>query len=99
MPAYVIVEIEVHDAVRYEDYKQTAAAAVAAHGGRYLARGGRTELLEGDRQPARTVILEFPSFEQARAWWSATDYAPAKALRQATATSRMVLVDGQAAAG
>ena len=94
MKAYVLAEIEVEDPERYEKYKALAPPAIAAHGGRYLARGGRTELLEGDRAPKRTVILEFPTVEQAKAWWASIDYADAKALRQASARTHMLIVEG-----
>jgi uncharacterized protein (DUF1330 family) len=94
MPAYVIVDIEVHDPVRYEEYKRLAAPTVAAHGGRYVVRGGPAEVLEGGRTPHRVVVLEFASLEQARAWWGSDDYAPAKALRQACAGTEMILVAG-----
>ncbi|MDX1604583.1 MAG: DUF1330 domain-containing protein [Candidatus Competibacterales bacterium] len=94
MPAYVLVEIDVHDTERYETYKQLAPAAIEAYGGRYLARGGRCELLEGDRPPARLVILEFPDLETAGRWLESPEYREARALRHATATTRMVAVEG-----
>lgn len=94
MAAYVIVDIEVLDPVRYEDYKKLAAPAVAACGGKYLVRGGATETLEGEWVPRRLVILEFESVEQARAWWASPEYSEAKSLRQQTATTNMILVEG-----
>jgi uncharacterized protein (DUF1330 family) len=94
MAAYVIVEIEVTDPVRYEDYKKLAEASVAAFGGRYVVRGGAVDTLEGDWHPARFVMLEFPSAERAREWWSSELYRPGKELRQSTARSRMILVRG-----
>lgn len=94
MAAYVIVNIEVTDPVQYETYKRMAARTVAAHGGRYLVRGGTVEQLEGTWVPRRVVILEFPSMVQARTWWSSEDYRPARELRQVAATTQMVLVDG-----
>jgi uncharacterized protein (DUF1330 family) len=94
MPAYVVVEISVHDAETYERYKQLAPPSIAAHGGRYLVRGGTTEALEGSWHPPRFVILEFPTVQQARAWWASPEYAPAKALRQASAQTEMILVEG-----
>lgn len=94
MPAYVVVEIAVHDAHTYERYKQLAPPSIAAYGGRYIVRGGATETLEGEWSPPRFVILEFPSVERARAWWSSPEYAAAKALRHASARSRMLLVEG-----
>lgn len=94
MPAYVVVQIDVHDPVTYERYKTLAADSVAAYGGRYIVRGGKTETLEGDWDPKRFVILEFPDAAGARAWWSSAEYAEGKALRQAAATSQMLLVEG-----
>jgi uncharacterized protein (DUF1330 family) len=92
--AYVIVDIEVVDPVRYEEYKKLAAPTVAAYGGRYLVRGGPTETLEGDWAAKRLVVLEFESVEQAKAWWSSPEYAPAKALRQQTANTQMIVAEG-----
>jgi uncharacterized protein (DUF1330 family) len=94
MTAYVIVDIRVHDPVRYEAYKQMAAPTVTAHGGKYIARGGRVQTLEGEWAPTRLVILEFPNAEQARVWLDSDDYAPARALRHATARTQMIVVDG-----
>jgi uncharacterized protein (DUF1330 family) len=94
VPAYVIVQITIHDAAAYERYKVAAAAAVAAYGGRYLVRGGRTELLEGSWEPSRLVVLEFPDAARAREWWSSTDYSPAREIRQASADTEMLLVEG-----
>lgn len=94
MPAYVVVEIEVEDAERYERYKALAPPSIAAYGGRYLVRGGATETLEGAWTPRRLVILAFPSAERARAWWASPEYAEAKALRQACAGTEMILVEG-----
>ncbi len=94
MSAYIVVEINVKDAQTYERYKQLAPPSIAAYGGRYLVRGGKTETLEGEWHPARLVLLEFPSAEQARAWWNSPEYAEAKALRQASAATEMILVEG-----
>ncbi len=94
MAAYVIVEIEVTDPEGYEEYKTPAAATVVASGGRYLVRGGKTEVLEGDWQPRRVVVLEFDSAEQARAWYHSEEYHPLKQIRQRTTNSRMILVEG-----
>jgi uncharacterized protein (DUF1330 family) len=94
MPAYIVVEVEVEDPVRYEDYKKMVPPSLAAFGGRFLVRGGKVEKLEGDWEPKRLVIAEFPSVEQAKAWWSSAEYAEAKALRQATAKTQMIVVEG-----
>lgn len=94
MSAYVIVNIDVKDPVRYEDYKRQAAPTVAAFGGRYVVRGGPAEVLEGAWVPKRVVVLEFPSAARAREWLNSAAYAPARKLRQATADSEMILVQG-----
>ena len=94
MPAYIVVEVEVEDPVRYEDYKKMVPPSLSAYGGRFLVRGGKVENLEGDWSPKRFVMLEFPSVEQAKAWWDSPEYADAKALRQATARTQMIVVEG-----
>jgi uncharacterized protein (DUF1330 family) len=94
MSAYVIVDIDVTDPAGYEEYKKLAPAAVALYGGKYAARGGKTESLEGDWTPNRLVILEFSSVEQAKAWLNSTEYAPARALRHKYAHSKMVVIEG-----
>ncbi len=94
MSAYVIVDIEVTDPVGYEEYKRLAAPTVAQYGGKYLARGGATEVLEGEWQPKRLVILEFENMERAKAWVNSTEYQPARELRHRYARSNMVVVAG-----
>ncbi len=94
MSAFVIVDVKVTDPVRYEDYKHLAAPTVAEFGGRYVVRGGAAEVLEGDSSPGRVVVLEFPTAERAKDWWSSDSYAEAKAIRYASATSTMILVEG-----
>lgn len=94
MSAYVAVQIDVHDADTYERYKELAPPSIAAYGGRYLARGGATTVLEGSWNPARFVILEFSSVEQAQRWWDSPEYAEAKAMRQSSAHTEMLLVAG-----
>ena len=96
MPAYVVVQITVEDPVRYAEYRRIAPPSIAAHGGRYIVRGGACEILEGSWLPPRLVVLEFPTVEQARAWWGSPEYAPAKALRQQCASTEMLLIDGVA---
>jgi uncharacterized protein (DUF1330 family) len=96
MTAYVIVDVTVQDAENYAEYRKLAPASVAQYGGKYIARGGHTETLEGDWTPSRLVILEFPSLEQAKAWVNSPEYAPARAMRHAYATSKMVVIEGLA---
>jgi uncharacterized protein (DUF1330 family) len=92
--AYVIVEVEVTDADAYEIYKPLAAKSVAEAGGRYLARGGRSALLEGDVEPSRVVVLEFPDFERAQEWFDGAGYLAARAARAQASHARMIVVDG-----
>ena len=94
MTAYVIVDINVTDPVRYEDYKRLAAPTVELYGGKYSARGGKTETLEGDWSPNRLVILQFEDAEQAKNWHNSMEYSKAKGLRHETAISKMVVMDG-----
>lgn len=94
MSALIIVDIEVTDPVPYEDYKKLASAAIAAHGGRYLVRGGRSEVLDGEWTPRRLVVLEFDSFEKAKAWRESPEYAEAKKVRETCARANMIVVEG-----
>jgi uncharacterized protein (DUF1330 family) len=94
MSAYVVVQVDVKDPVRYEDYKRLVPPSLAKYGGRFVVRGGKTETLEGTWSPKRFVMLEFPDVERAKAWWGSADYAEAKALRQATAHTELIVVEG-----
>lgn len=94
MPAYVVTEINVTDPEGYAQYKELAPASIAAYGGKYLARGGKTEVLEGDWSPTRLVILQFPSMDRAKQWLDSVEYSTARALRHKTAKSNMVVIEG-----
>ena len=94
MAAYVIVETEVTDPEGYERYKAASPGAVAAAGGRYLARGGELDVLEGDWRPPRLVILEFEDLAAARRWYDSERYREARRLREGAARMRMVAVQG-----
>ena len=96
MAAYVIVDMAVHDAVKIEEYRKLAGASIAAHGGKFLVRGGRIEILDGDWKPQRVVVIEFPGMEQAQRWRASPEYGKACAIRDRAATTRMVLVEGAA---
>jgi uncharacterized protein (DUF1330 family) len=94
MTAYVIVDINVTDPIRYEEYKALAAPTVELYGGKYIARGGMTEILEGSWSPSRLVILEFESVEQAKNWLNSTEYKEPRRIRHETAVSNMVVIEG-----
>ena len=96
MAAYIIVEVDVTDAAGYEDYKKMVPPTLTAHGGKFVVRGGACETLEGNWRPPRVVVLEFPSVARAKAWWASDEYRAAKALRQRTAKSKMIVVEGTA---
>jgi uncharacterized protein (DUF1330 family) len=96
MAAYVVAEVEVTDTAAYEDYRKLVAPTVAKYGGRFLVRGGKVESKEGGWQPPRFVILEFPSVEQARAWYHSPEYAPALAIRTKASKSRVIIAEGAA---
>ena len=94
MSALVIVDIDVTDPVRYEDYKKLATESIAKHGGRYLVRGGASEVLNGNWTPKRLVVLEFKSVDDAKRWQASTDYGEAKKIRDRAARVNMVVVQG-----
>ena len=94
MPAYVIVDVTITDPQLEEEYKKLTPASIAAWQGKFIVRGGATETLEGDWQPGRFVMLEFPNAELARQWWHSTEYAPAKNIRQRAASTKMILAEG-----
>jgi len=96
MSAYIIVQVEVTEPARYDDYKQMVPASLAAYGGKFVVRGGACETLEGSWQPKRVVVLEFPTVARAKQWWASDEYRAAKALRQRTAKTEMILVEGAA---
>lgn len=94
MKAYIIVDVKVNNPSRYEDYKKLTPASLQPFGGKFIVRGGAVNALEGEWQPGRLVVIEFPSVEKAKAWWGSDVYAPAKAIRQASSETKMILVEG-----
>jgi uncharacterized protein (DUF1330 family) len=94
MPAYVIGDIEVTDPAVYDDYRKQVLATIEKFGGRFAVRGGAVEPLEGGWAPKRVVVVEFPTLEQARAWYRSPEYAPLIRLRQKASRGRLVLVEG-----
>jgi uncharacterized protein (DUF1330 family) len=94
MAAYVIANVDVHDQARYEEYRQHTPATIEQYGGRFLVRGGTHELLEGQWQPSRLVVIEFESVEAAKRWYDSEEYGRLKAIRQRAALSEVVLVQG-----
>jgi uncharacterized protein (DUF1330 family) len=95
MPAYVIANVtKAWDQDKLVEYRERNTAAVADHGGRFVARGGRHEILEGDYQPIRVVIIEFPDLEAARGWYESAEYAPLRELRRSASDTDIYVVEG-----
>ena len=96
MAAYVIADIAVTDPARYEEYRKLAGASLAAFGGKFVVRGGSTAVLEGNWQPERLVVLEFPSVADAKAWWCSGSYRVARDVRSRAAITHMIVAEGVA---
>lgn len=94
MPAYIIVETDIHDPEQYERYREASPGAVTAGGGRFLVRGGELAVLEGDWHPKRLVLLEFDDLDAAKRFYDSPAYRDARRLRQGAANLNMVAVEG-----
>ncbi len=94
MAAYVILNVEVTNPERFAEYSKAATTTVASFDGKYLARGGRTEKLEGSLEPKRIVVLEFPTLQRAKDWWASEEYRQPKALRQSASSADVIVVEG-----
>ncbi|OGA17242.1 MAG: D-fructose-6-phosphate amidotransferase [Betaproteobacteria bacterium RIFCSPLOWO2_02_FULL_66_14] len=96
MAAYLIGEVQILDPQLYQEYARGVPATIAQYGGRYLVRGGAVDAKEGEWNPQRLVVLEFPSLEQAQRWYASPEYAPLLAIRRQAAKSKILMVDGYA---
>jgi uncharacterized protein (DUF1330 family) len=94
MSAYVIVDIEVHNPEKYQQYLAQITPTVLANGGRYLVRGAQSTVISGEWQPKRLVVMEFPSVEVANHWATCAEYAPIHAMRNKNASANMIIVEG-----
>jgi len=94
MPAYFIAEIEVTNPAGYDSYRPLAGASIAQYGGKFLARGGKTELLEGTPAPNRIVVIEFADLDAAKRWYHSPEYQEALKIRLANSRGRVLLVEG-----
>ncbi len=92
--AYILANVDVTDPQQYEQYKKLSSIAMQAHGAEVCVRGGKVDVLEGDWNPGRVVILKFPSPEKAQAFYDSPEYAAARKAREGAAVMRMVLVEG-----
>ncbi|MCU1724278.1 DUF1330 domain-containing protein [Pseudomonas sp. 5P_5.1_Bac1] len=94
MKAYWIAHVDVTDPQQYQQYTQRAPAAFAAFGGKLLARGGRSEAMEGRATPQRSVVIEFESYDQALACYRSAQYQEACGFRQGVAKAEVIIVEG-----
>ena len=94
MPAYFVVELEITNSTAMEPYRAAVPATIAQYGGRYLTRGGATELIEGASEPKRIVILEFADTAAVKRWYHSPEYQKILPLRLANSTSRAFIVEG-----
>ena len=92
--AYLIANVDVTDLAQYEEYKKLSSIAMRAHGAEICIRGGKVEVLEGDWNPARFVMLKFASMEKARAFYETPEYKAARKAREGAAVMRMIIVEG-----
>jgi uncharacterized protein (DUF1330 family) len=94
MPVYVVIDLEVRDPALFEEYKPGVPAIARRHGGEYLARGGRTEVIEGSWHPGRLVLFRFPDAASVHAFFDDPEYRPLRALRHRAANGNIVMVEG-----
>jgi uncharacterized protein (DUF1330 family) len=94
MAGYIVVDVEITDPTEYQTYAKQTSATLERYGGKFLVRGGDAKSLEGDWKPKRLVIIEFPSVEQAKAWYDSPEYSSIIGIRHRSAVSRMLLVQG-----
>lgn len=94
MPAYIYANVEVTDPAAYEVYRSEVPGLIAAHGGRYLVRGGKTTVLEGTGAPQRQVILEFPDMAHLQAFYTSPDYQRLIKVRQGASTGTLFAIEG-----
>jgi uncharacterized protein (DUF1330 family) len=95
MPGYLLANVKnIHDPERYKEYSAQTPALTASHGGRYLVRGGEVDPVEMSGPVGRVVVIEFPTFDAAKAYYHGDEYRRLSAIRQSAADSDMLLVDG-----
>ena len=94
-PAYIVVDVDIHNLEIYEDYKKQVVPIVTAFGGEYIARGGALDVIQDELwRPTRMVLLKFPSMDQAKAFVDSPEYAPVKQMRLDNSAGTLVIVEG-----
>lgn len=94
MPGYFIAFVDVTDPEKYKNYTALTPAAIDAHGGAFVVRGGTCAAVEGPEESRRVVVIKFPSVEAAHAFWESPEYARAKQERVGAATMHAMIVEG-----
>lgn len=94
MSAYVIVDIEIHDPSVYDEYRKVVGPTLTQYGGKFVVRGGKIDVLEGNWNPKRIVILEFENAARAREWYDSEEYRAPKQIRMKASKGNLVLVEG-----
>ena len=94
MPAYVIVDIEVHDPKAYDEYRRLVGATLTRYGGKFIVRGGNIDVLEGNWKPKRIVVLQFETLARAREWYDSEEYRMPKEMRMKASTGKIIAVEG-----
>jgi uncharacterized protein (DUF1330 family) len=94
MPAYVLARVAVNNPEQYKKYAEASSGVAAKFGGRFVARGGRSVVLEGPSEGRRLVIIEFPSLLHAQEWYQSPEYQNAKTLRAGAADAEFLVVEG-----
>jgi uncharacterized protein (DUF1330 family) len=94
MTAYLIANIKIFDQKTYDDFNSRVNATIEKFGGRFLARAGKHESLEGTWQPTRLVLIEFPGMAALKGWYGSSDYAPLLELRQTAAYCDVLALEG-----
>ncbi|MER9296546.1 DUF1330 domain-containing protein [Mesorhizobium sp. M0621] len=94
MAAYLIADVDIKDAAEFEEYRRDVPATEARYGGRYLGRSGATKVLEGDWEPHRLVIIEFPDMASLMGWYNSPEYARLIEIRKRCASTRIIALEG-----
>ena len=94
MAAYVIADVEITDPEKYKEYTAQTPDSIASHGGRFVVRGGSCQVLEGEWDPGRVVVIEFPDLDAALGWFHSDDYQELAQIRRSASTARILVVEG-----
>ena len=94
MSAYMIVDIDIHDVAAYDEYRKVVGATLAKYGGKFVVRGGKIDVLEGNWNPKRIVVLEFESAARVREWYDSEEYRVPKQIRMKASKGNVIVVDG-----